>query len=132
MIRSHKLINKIPRKLINSIKEKNNVYWSQTVVESKELRNWAIKQSRGISKKKNISVILHHAWGQIDEHSDNLCKSCNIIPLKSGKLTRLVVEGNSKVYMRQMEVGKVFVFNDENRHGILNEENCCAIFLTVD
>ena len=68
-----------------------NVAWIQLeVCISSELHDWACRVTN--TNASNVSILLYHRiYGDVEAHTDDMSKSCILIPLHVGTTTTLFV-----------------------------------------
>lgn len=93
--------------------------WSQNFVDG-PLRERLIECCNYQGKGRNATVLIHVVTGGVHQHSDGYAKSCFMFPVVMNKHWFFEYEGDSYRVRKNLEVGKLYRFNDHNRHGLDN------------
>ena len=106
--------------------------WLQIQQEglSDKVQGLVIGEVERYRRKGKLSpvVMLHSCVESVEEHTDNICKSCYVLPV--------VVRGcwifqceSRKV---KLEEGKMFKFSTFNKHSLVKLNGGMCVFYTVD
>ena len=127
----------IPQRLIKPLRQEADtasemVSWNQIPIYNDNLRLWCAKIANfNLNDIDSLSIVFHRVYGDVPTHRDCESKSCRIIPLRTGKNTKLYVDGESFYSERFLKPYNVYTFNDHNDHSLQNEPNCKCEFITV-
>jgi hypothetical protein len=105
--------------------------WSQDFVEG-PMKDKLIGCCKYKGRGRRATVLLHVVTGGVDNHSDGYAKSSFMFPVILNRHWFFEYEGNAYRVRKNLEPGKMYRFNDHNRHGLNNSlGNYSAVLFTV-
>lgn len=106
--------------------------WSQFLVADKTIRE-KLTTMVGYKGSKPVTVVLHCVYSSVDWHTDNMSKSCYLIPIECFSGWTLKVQKYVKDRKTELKVGEAYKFSDFDEHGLFRSDTTKgrAIFYTL-
>lgn len=111
--------------------------WRQKFITDEEhapFMKWILRNTHyEVEGPGDLSVVLHTVQGEVEPHADQQDRSCYLIPVHFGRLTRFCVESprTLEVSRKGFRKGRLFRFNDHNTHWLESDETCINQMISV-